>query len=175
MASDPKHKSLVALDVVNLLIAVGIGPYLAVFLFTRQHWAADRVGIAVAATSFVQVVIQTPVGAIVDRIKEKRLLLLLAVALSGLGTLLIVLFPYFIIVIAMQSLMGFASSFFGPIIASISLGLVGHQALARRLGVTRLLVMSAISHLPFPRLGLEIISRMKEFFILSLLSRFSTY
>src|ERR1700677_1384971 len=72
----PSSTSLWALDGLNFFLADvrdGMGPFLGTFLREHHHWDAGRVGIALAASQIGTVLAQTPLGALVDRIRWKRL------------------------------------------------------------------------------------------------------
>jgi MFS family permease len=77
---------------------------------------------------------QLPGGALVDIVRSKRLLALGAVTAVSASALSLALWPSFTVVIAGRVLQGAASSVLGPVIAALSLGLVGHAALGERLG-----------------------------------------
>jgi MFS family permease len=133
----PSQKSLQALDYLNLFLADvrdGVGPYLAIYLKASQHWHPASIGIAMSASTIATVFAQTPAGALIDRLHQKRLLILLAAALVSLGCIGIALLPAVPVVIACQVLIGAAAAVFPPAIAAITLGLVGHQKLDRRVG-----------------------------------------
>lgn len=110
----------------------GIGPYLAIYLLSLQHWSPGSIGIALAAGSIATVVMQSPAGAIVDAVKWKRTLLIgcaIAIACSTLG---ILAFNDAYAVYTAQILIGSASAFLGPLIAAVTLGLVGHAYFTRQ-------------------------------------------
>ncbi len=68
--------SLRALDGLNVFLADvrdGMGPFLGTFLRESQRWDAGRVGIALAASQIGAVLAQTPAGALIDRVRWKRL------------------------------------------------------------------------------------------------------
>jgi MFS family permease len=79
-------------------------------------------------------VLQIPIGALVDRVPSKRLLAAVAVAAISGSALLLALWPVFNVVLAAKVLHAIASCLAGPLLAAISLGLVGHTLLAIRLG-----------------------------------------
>src|ERR1700733_12207202 len=84
----PAKTSLRALDAVNFFLADvrdGMGPFLGTFLRDNQHWDAGRVGIALAASQIGTVLAQTPAGALIDRIKWKRVAVALAAAVVAAG------------------------------------------------------------------------------------------
>jgi MFS family permease len=129
-------ESLRALDALNVFLADvrdGLGPYLAIYL-TIRHWDPGRIGIAMSAMGIAAVAAQTPAGAFIDRTRHKRLAIAVAAAAVGLGAVAMVLHPTFPTILAAQVLMGSSSAIFGPAIAAISLGLVGHACLSRRTG-----------------------------------------
>jgi len=78
--------------------------------------------------------VQMPAGALVDAVPARRLLALLAVAAISVSALVMAVWPVFPIVVGTRILQAVASSILGPIIAALSLTLVGHAALGERLG-----------------------------------------
>lgn len=134
---NPSKKSLKSLDALNLFLADvrdGVGPYLSVYLKSSEHWNPAQIGAAVSASAIATVIAQTPAGAIVDNLRQKRLLIVLAAAFVSIGCISIVVFPSFEMVIAAQVLIGIAAAVFPPAIAAITLGLVGRDRLDRRIG-----------------------------------------
>ena len=134
---NPSEKSLHALDYLNLFLADvrdGVGPYLNIYLKGSQHWNPEQIGIATAASSIATVIAQTPAGALIDRLSQKRLLIVLAAALVTTGCFCIALFPNLQVVIGAQVLIGIGAAVFPPAIAAITLGLVGNDKLDRRVG-----------------------------------------
>ncbi len=126
-----------SLDYLNLFLADvrdGVGPYLSVYLKASQHWNPAQIGVAMSASAIATVIAQTPAGALVDRVNQKRALIVLAATLVALGCIGIALVPTFGVVIGCQILIGLAAAFFPPAIAAITLGLVGHSKLDRRIG-----------------------------------------
>ena len=75
-----------------------------------------------------------PGGALVDAVRSARLVATLAVVAICLSALALAIWPTFAIVMAARVLHAGASCVLGPVIAAISLGLVGHAALGARLG-----------------------------------------
>jgi predicted MFS family arabinose efflux permease len=132
---NPSTRSLRGLDGINFLMADvrdGVGPYLSVFLKGQEHWEAGAIGIAMAASSIAAAACQIPAGLLVDSLKIKRLLVAGSGLLVALGCLLIAFFPQFLVVIAAQAMLGAASAVIPPVIAALSLGLVGHKKLDAR-------------------------------------------
>lgn len=132
----PSSASLRGLDLVNVFAADvrdGVGPYLAIFLKTSQHWEAGPIGIAMAAASVSAALFQVPAGALVDRAHAKRALFAAAGLAVAAACLLIVWNPNFASVIAGQIVLGAAAAILPPSIAAISLGLVGKARLDARI------------------------------------------
>ena len=132
----PSVRSLRGLDGINFLradVRDGVGPYLSVFLKGGEHWDSGAIGVAMAASSIAAAVCQIPAGLLVDSTRRKRLLIAASGLMVGLGCLLIVIFPQFIMVIAAQMLLGAASAVIPPAIASLSLGLVARRLLDGRI------------------------------------------
>lgn len=132
----PSRRSLRGLDWFNFFIGdvqTGFGPFVAVHL-TAQAWTQAEIGLVLTAGSLVALVGQIPGGAIVDAARSKRRVAAVAVTLIALSALTLALWPIFPAVLAAQVLHGAASCMITPAVAAISLGLVGHAAIAERLG-----------------------------------------
>src|SRR5690242_21661582 len=85
-----------ALDAVNFFLADvrdGLGPYLAVYLLTEQHWDEARIGLVMSIAALAGIVAQTPAGALVDATQQKRLLMVGAAIVVTAASLLLPLFP----------------------------------------------------------------------------------
>jgi MFS family permease len=123
------------LDGINFLMADvsgGVGPYLAVFLKSSQHWQPGDIGIAMAASTLAAAIFQIPAGLLVDGTRTKRLLVAASGLLIAAACLLIVLLPKFIVILTAQAMLGAASAVIPPAIAALTLGLVGHRKLDGR-------------------------------------------
>jgi MFS family permease len=133
----PSWRSLGSLDGLNFFLADvrdGMGPFLGTFLREKHHWDAARVGIALAASQIGTVLAQTPAGALIDRIRGKRLAVALAAATVAAGCLVLYLVPAFGVVVAAQAVIGAAAAIFPPAVAALTLGLVGRVVMPRRTG-----------------------------------------
>src|SRR5205085_3315489 len=75
-----------------------------------------------------------PAGALIDRSKYKRMLLILASAIIAVCCLVIILTSRFFPVLLSQAVVGFVQSVYSPCVAAISLGMVGHALLSKRIG-----------------------------------------
>jgi predicted MFS family arabinose efflux permease len=130
------RRTLLGLDGLNFFLAdvqTGVGPFLAIYL-AGYHWNEERVGLALTVGGIAGILAQTPVGALVDLLRAKRMLIGAAVAAVAAGALLTALFPSFWPVMVGQILIGSTSSVFIPAICAVSLGVVGHAAFDARQG-----------------------------------------
>lgn len=126
-----------ALDALNFFLADvrdGLGPYLAVYLLAVHHWDQAETGLVLSIAGFAGLLAQVPAGALVDRLQAKRGLLAAAAITVTVVCLAIPLWPSFWPVALAQLASGAASAVFPPVIAAITLGLVGHAAFTRRTG-----------------------------------------
>ena len=132
----PSRQSLRALDVTNFALADvrdGLGPYLAIYLSTRS-FDPSAIGIAMSAMGIATVLAQTPAGELIDRIRHKRLAIVTAAIAVGAGSLAMARWPSVPVILWSQALIGIAAAVFPLAITAITLGLVGHAALARQTG-----------------------------------------
>ncbi|PDT91571.1 MFS transporter [Bradyrhizobium sp. Y36] len=126
-----------ALDAANFFLADvrdGLGPYLAVYLLTEQHWDEARIGLVMSIATIAGIVAQTPAGALVDATRAKRTVMAVAAMLVTLASLSLPLFPSFLPVAISQGIAQAAGVVFPPAIAAVSLGIFGHRAFTRRIG-----------------------------------------
>lgn len=135
--SRPSARTLRALDYLNVFLADvrdGVGPYLAIYLLATQHWDPASIGIAMSAMGIATVVAQTPCGALIDALPQKRLLIGIAALLVGVSCVAITVFPTFAFIMTAQALNGIAAAIFPPAVAAITLGIVGPKQFAARMG-----------------------------------------
>lgn len=135
-ARPPSGQSLHALDRLNFFLAAllgGFGPFMAFYL-ADQDWAPPSVGLVLTVGTVAGLLSQLPGGELLDSVRSKRVLLAIAIAMVALAALLLVLRPSLPFVFAAALLQGASGGLLGPGIAAISLGVVGHAALADRLG-----------------------------------------
>jgi MFS family permease len=125
-----------ALDWLNFCLAAlmtGFGPFVTVYLADRG-WAPEDIGLVLTASGLAGLLTQVPAGELIDRVKSKRALVGTATTAVILVVLTYRLWPDFASVFAAAVILGTTGSVIGPGVAAISLGLVGHEALAERLG-----------------------------------------
>jgi MFS family permease len=125
-----------ALDWLNFFLAAlltGVGPFVAVYL-TERGWAPADVGFVLTVGGLAGLLTQVPAGELIDVAESKRAIVGTASGIVALALLVLGLRPDFPAVFVAAVMQGMAGSVLGPGIAAISLGLVGHDGLAERLG-----------------------------------------
>lgn len=140
LANDPKKGSIRALRALNFFVADvqnGMGPYMALYLQTSVHWGPARIGAALAAGNIAQVLAQTPAGALIDRVRQKRALLLFGIGLIALAVLATAFFTTKPVVMTGQALIGTAGAIFPLCLSAIALGLVGRKKFDRAQGTNQ--------------------------------------
>jgi MFS family permease len=135
-SAGPTRRSAQGLDWFVFFVAdiqTGFGPFVAAYL-AEQKWTGLDIGLVLTVAGVVALAGQTPGGALVDAARSERFVAGLSVAAIAMSALAYAISPIFLVVSAAAVLHAAASCVLGPAIAAISLGLVGHDALAERLG-----------------------------------------
>lgn len=125
------------LDWLNFFLADvrgGLGPYVGVFLLTQAHWDQAMIGGVLTVSGILGITLHTPVGALIDATRFKRGLIIAGVVLLAACAVGIALVPTVPVVLAADAVMAVAGAIFAPTVAAITLGLIGPQGLAARLG-----------------------------------------
>jgi MFS family permease len=125
------------LDALNFFLADvrdGLGPYLAIYLLTEQHWDEASIGVVMAIAAIAGIVAQTPAGALIDATTAKRALMIAAALAVTLASIALPWMHDFALVAASQAVASSAAAIFPPAIAAVTLGIVGPKAFARRTG-----------------------------------------
>jgi MFS family permease len=125
------------LDALNFFLADvqgGLGPYLAVYLLTVRHWNEAAIGVVMSIAGIAGILAQTPAGALVDAVRAKRAIVVAAALIVTVGSIALYFEWSAWSVAFSQAAVGASGAVFGPAIAAISLGLVGHAAFAARNG-----------------------------------------
>jgi MFS family permease len=131
-----KRKSVHALEATNFFLAdvqTGLGPFLAAYL-AGAGWEPGHVGMALTIGGIITVVLQAPAGAIVDQLRSKSLILVLASAVLALGAVLLSITASPWAVYTSQVLIGGAGPFLGPTLAAVTMGIVGVSFFDRQFG-----------------------------------------
>jgi len=134
--SSPSRASLNGLDGINFFNAAmlaGFGPYVAVYL-AEQKWTQENIGFVLTASGLAGLLALMPGGELLDTVRSKRALVALGASMVAVTALVIGIWPNFPLVFTALVLHGTTGAFLGPAIAAISLGVVGHFALAEQLG-----------------------------------------
>lgn len=129
-------ESLRALDWLNFFLAAlltGFGPYVAVHL-AESGWTPASIGSVLTISGLVGLLTQVPAGELIDVVKSKRELLGAATVAAALALAILGVRSDFLSIAGAAVIQGGVGSVLGPSVAAISLGLVGHHALAERLG-----------------------------------------
>jgi predicted MFS family arabinose efflux permease len=141
VAGDPDTRRLTranhALDAANFFLADvrdALGPYLAVYLLTERQWDAASIGVVMSIATVAGILAQTPAGALVDATKAKRAAMVAAAALVTAASLLVPWLSSFWPVAVSQATAHAAGVLFGPALAAVTLGIVGHGAFTKRIG-----------------------------------------
>lgn len=128
--------SLRALQATNFFLAdvqTGLGPFLAAYL-AGAGWEPGRVGVVLTVGGMITVILQTPAGAVVDGVRSKRLVLVVAAAVLACGAVLLSFTAAPWAVYASQILIGGAGPFLAPTLAAVTMGLVGRKLFDRQFG-----------------------------------------
>jgi predicted MFS family arabinose efflux permease len=136
-ASAAPRRSAAMLPALNFFLADvrdGLGPFLGVFLM-GQGWQADDIGYVMTIGGIAGMLATTPLGALIDASRCKRMLLALGSVLVIAGTLALFISSSFAVTAASQIGTGIVGAIIGPAIAGITLGIVGHQRLPYQLGI----------------------------------------
>ena len=121
----------------NFLLA-GMGSAYGAFIpayLTTQGWTMTHIGIVLTVNTAVGMVSQVPAGLIIDAASgHRRRILVFGILATGAVPLIFVVLPANLPVLLAVAIQAAAGSFFGPIIATISLGLAGTAGLGERIG-----------------------------------------
>src|ERR1700716_1097815 len=112
----------------------GLGPFLAIFLISSQHWDAGKIGVVLTISGVATVLARGPFGALVGAVRWKRTLIAVGVLIVGIATVTMALIPTFWPVAIAQVLPGAADAIFPSALAAISLGIVGRKMFTHRVG-----------------------------------------
>src|SRR6516225_8850203 len=132
----PSSMCMSGLDGINFFLAgmqAGFGPFVAVLL-ADEKWTQQNIGYVLSVSGLAGLLSQLPGGELLDASRSKRFLIALGAIVVAVSALVMALWPIPPVVFAALVLQGLTGGVLGPAVAAISLGLVGHAALAERLG-----------------------------------------
>lgn len=135
----PSPRSLAGLRWFNFCVAgmqVAFGPFIAIRL-AEQGWMPAAIGFVLSAEGVASLVSQIPGGHLVDSVRAKRLLAASGVALVALSALILALSTQSLAVLIACVLQGATGGILGTSIAAMALGLAGHAALSRTIGLNQ--------------------------------------
>lgn len=112
----------------------GVGVYLSVFLLTVRDWNPEQIGIVIAIPGIVGIIAQPPAGSLIDHTQYKRLLLIGASLIIAVCCYVVIVSGAFYPILISQAVLGLTQSVYAPCVAAMTLGIVGHAALAKRIG-----------------------------------------
>lgn len=129
------------LDALNFFLAdvqTGLGPYLAIYLLAdrgpAQGWNPETIGFVITISGIAGIVANTPAGAVIDRTRRKRAVIIVAALAVTASCLTLPFIGSFLAVAATQSMAGAAAAVFPPALAALALGIYGRKQMARRIG-----------------------------------------
>lgn len=129
-------RSLRGLDWLSFFVAdvqTGFGPFVSVYL-TAQKWTQVEIGFALSLGTATMMIAQVPAGALVDATGNKRRLAGLAVAAIAASALMLALWPAKLPVAVAEILHALASCVLPPMVAALSLAMVGIGGMGERIG-----------------------------------------
>ena len=132
----PAGASLMALAMLNFFLADardGLGPFLDAYLSTKG-WQSMGLGVLATACGVIGLLAGLPAGALADRSRHKRAMIVLPVALITLGAFLCIAFPDRWVVFGSQALAAMAAVLIMPALVGITLGVVGRDRFGAQLG-----------------------------------------
>ena len=137
----PSRQSLRALDGLNFFLADvrdGLGPYLAIYLLAvrgpSHGWDEATVGSVITIAGLVGLLAQTPAGALIDRSRRRRAIIIVAALAVTLSSVALPFVHGYVLVTATQAVASLAGAVFAPAIAAITLGLMGPRLFTPRIG-----------------------------------------
>ncbi|MFL6450362.1 MAG: MFS transporter [Bryobacteraceae bacterium] len=132
-----QRRSQSALDWVVFFLSdveTGVGPFIAGYLTGVKGWNPEQIGIIIAAQKIASVVTQASAGWLIDRTRLKRWIMAAAALAISCGSVFVVWSPGVFSQSLNQVGIGAATSVATLTVSALSLGLVGREALSRRLG-----------------------------------------
>jgi MFS family permease len=124
------------LDWTNFFLAdvqMSFGSFLAFYL-AGLGWSKQDVGLALTVGGVAGAIALVPGGALADAVRWKRGLVAAGIISIGFSSLILALWPSFVLVMVAELLHGLASGALTPVIGAISLGLAGRAGMSLRVG-----------------------------------------
>ncbi|KVT10080.1 MFS transporter [Burkholderia sp. MSMB1078WGS] len=125
-----------ALEALNFFLAdvqAGIGPFIGVILLSRG-WGADAIGTVMTLAGLAAMAATPLAGALVDAVRAKRALIVVAAAATALASLALMFVRGYPAVAASQILAAVSGAVLAPAVAGVTLGIVRRQGFDRQFG-----------------------------------------
>ncbi|HHL4078141.1 TPA: MFS transporter [Burkholderia sola] len=125
-----------ALEALNFFLAdvqAGIGPFIGVILLSRG-WGADAIGSVMTLAGLAAMAATPLAGALVDAVRAKRALIVVATAATALASLAMMFVHSYPAVAASQILAAVSGAVLAPAAAGVTLGIVRRQGFDRQFG-----------------------------------------
>jgi MFS family permease len=132
-----KQRSQRALDWVVFFLSdveTGVGPFMAGYLTGVRHWNPEQIGFVFAAQKIASVLTQASAGWLIDRTTLKRWIMAGVALAISFGAAFVVFAPDVVSQSLNQIGIGAATAVATLTVSGLSLGLVGRDALGRRMG-----------------------------------------
>ncbi len=127
-------RSVTSLGALNFALAgarEGFGPLLGVYL-QKQGFDPAATGFAMGLAGLAGLLATTPIGALIDRTAYKRAALAAAVLAIALGAVALVTTDSLWLISLSQLVIGVADTSIAPLVAAVTLGIVGQKAYGHR-------------------------------------------
>jgi MFS family permease len=125
--------SLLALNFFMADMQAGIGPFLGVFLL-GHGWQNGWIGTVMTAGGIAGMLMTTPVGALIDSTRRKKLFVIVPGIFTVAGSGIVLLSQEFWVVASSQIATAIAGAAIGPAVAAITLGIVRQAGFNRQVG-----------------------------------------
>ena len=125
-----------ALEALNFFLAdvqAGIGPFIGVILLSRG-WGADAIGSVMTLAGLAAMAATPLAGALVDKVRAKRALIVVATAVTALASLAMRFVHGYPAVAASQVVAAVSGAVLAPAAAGVTLGIVRRQGFDRQFG-----------------------------------------
>ena len=119
-----------SLDWLNFFLADvrgGMGAYVNVYLFAYAGWDQQTLGSVLTVSGLIGITLHAPIGALIDRTRSKRGLIIASVVALAFAALAIAFWPTVPVVLAADILMAILGAVFAPTVAAITVGMVGRE------------------------------------------------
>ena len=117
MNASTDRRNALSLDGLNFFLADvrdGLGPYLAIYLLAVHNWDPASIGLVMTVAGIAALLTQTPAGALIDRTRRKRTVVIAAALLVTVSCLLLPVSTSFTLVALTHALSAVAASAFAP-------------------------------------------------------------